>query len=295
MFKKIKKLIKSNRRQAFYVFTFPILIGILTALFTSNQYTSTTVISPKRSSPEASSNGVGFLAALSGIEDEKLSPELRFANNYFYSNKFLSDFIIQNDIIDDILMFKSYDQKSKKTILKNGSEKYSVKNLFSDENPLQGAAILDKATTEFKKYIKMFPSRSDPSLAVLEVTHYSPDFSFRMSKELIKQLDKKIAALDIRSSDNQIEYINSILPSYDSIETSKILGSILNREFTKKILANSSDQYAFLILDPPVYPIAKSKPRRSIILLISILSGLFLSSLFLTYKFLVQENYIKIN
>ena len=140
----------------------------------------------------------------------------------------------------------------------------------------------------------MFPSRTDPSLAVLEVTHYSPDFSYRMSKELIKQLDKEIAALDIRSSDNQILYINSILSSYESIETSKILGSILNREFTKKILANSSDQYAFLVLDPSVYPIDKSKPRRSIILLISILSGLFLSSLLLTYKFLVQENYINI-
>ncbi len=292
MFEKIQKLIKSNRHQIFYALISPIVIGILTALILSNQFTSTTVISPKRSSPEGSSNGVGFLAALSGIEDEKLSPELRFATNYFYSHKFLSNFIIQNDIIDDILMFRSFDQKSKKTILKKGSEKYSVENLFSDENPLQGAAILSKATKEFRKYIKMFPSRADPSLAVLEVTHYSPDFSYRMSKELIKQLDQEIAALDIKSSDNQILYINSILSSYESIETSKILGSILNREFTKKILANSSDQYAFLVLDPPVYPIDKSKPRRSIILLISILAGLFLSSLLLTYKFLVQENYI---
>jgi LPS O-antigen subunit length determinant protein (WzzB/FepE family) len=139
----------------------------------------------------------------------------------------------------------------------------------------------------------MYPSRSDPSLAVLEVTHYSPEFSFRMSKRLIKQLDKEIAALDIKSSDNQILYINSILSNYESIETSKILGSILNREFTKKILANSSDQYAFLVLDPPVYPINKSKPRRSVILLVSLLMGLFLSSLLVSYKFLVQENYIK--
>ena len=87
MFKKIQQLIKSNRHQVFYAFIFPIMIGILTALILSNQFTSTTVISPKRSSPEASSNGVGFLAALSGIEDEKLSPELRFATNYFYSYK----------------------------------------------------------------------------------------------------------------------------------------------------------------------------------------------------------------
>jgi len=140
----------------------------------------------------------------------------------------------------------------------------------------------------------MFPHRNDPSLAVLEVTHYSPDFSFNVSQKIIEQLDKEIAALDIRSSDNQILYINSILGSYESIETSKILGSILNREFTKKILANSSDQYAFMVLDPPVYPINKSKPRRSVILLISILASFFLLSLLLTFKFLVKENYINI-
>ncbi len=293
MYKKILQLLKTNKREVMYALIAPVSVGILTALFLSNQFTSTTVISPKRSSPEASSNGVGFLAALSGIEDEKLSPELRFATNYFYSYKFLSNFIIENDIIGEILMFKAFDKKSKKTILKNGSEKYSVEELFSEEDPLQGAAVLNKATKEFRKYIKMYPSRSDPSLAVLEVTHYSPEFSFRMSKRLIKQLDKEIAALDIKSSDNQILYINSILSNYESIETSKILGSILNREFTKKILANSSDQYAFLVLDPPVYPINKSKPRRSVILLISLLMGLFLSSLLVTYKFLVQENYIK--
>ena len=293
MYKKILQLLKTNKREVMYALIAPVSVGILTALFLSNQFTSTTVISPKRSSPEASSNGVGFLAALSGIEDEKLSPELRFATNYFYSYKFLSNFIIENDIIGEILMFKAFDKKSKKTILKNGSEKYSVEELFSEEDPLQGAAVLNKATKEFRKYIKMYPSRSDPSLAVLEVTHYSPEFSFRMSKRLIKQLDKEIAALDIKSSDNQILYINSILSNYESIETSKILGSILNREFTKKILANSSDQYAFLVLDPPVYPINKSKPRRSVILLVSLLMGLFLSSLLVSYKFLVQENYIK--
>jgi LPS O-antigen subunit length determinant protein (WzzB/FepE family) len=293
MYKKILQLLKTNKREVMYALIAPVSVGILTALILSNQFTSTTVISPKRSSPEASSNGVGFLAALSGIEDEKLSPELRFATNYFYSYKFLSNFIIENDIIGEILMFKAFDKKSKKTILKNGSEKYLVEELFSEEDPLQGAAILNKATKEFRKYIKMYPSRSDPSLAVLEVTHYSPEFSFRMSKRLIKQLDKEIAALDIKSSDNQILYINSILSNYESIETSKILGSILNREFTKKILANSSDQYAFLVLDPPVYPINKSKPRRSVILLVSLLMGLFLSSLLVSYKFLVQENYIK--
>ena len=142
--------------------------------------------------------------------------------------------------------------------------------------------------------IKMVPSRSDPSLAIIEVTHYSPSLSYFILTNLLETLDRDIAQLDIQSSDSQISYINSIIGEYSSIETTRILATILDREFTKKILANSSDQYAFLVLDPPVYPTEKSEPRRSIIVLLSLLLSIFINSAYLGYLVLmnIQEKKI---
>lgn len=287
----IIQLVKENLKSIYICFTIPFVFAILLSLALSDQYTTSATLATKRSSVSNSNNGVGLLAAFSGIEADKLSPELKFASNYFLSYKFLSTFLIENDLIDDILMYKDYDPVTKKNILHKNSSTLEVKNLFSSDDPLKGLKETQEAIKEFLNYIKFYASRSDPSLAVVEVTHYSPNFSFFLASNLIKKLDDDIAAIDRASSQNQISYINSILQGESSIETSKILSSLLTREYTKKILASSSDQYAFALLDPPVYPIEKSKPRRSIYILISILTGFMLSISLLAIQFLFMNTH----
>lgn len=291
----IIEVLRNYRKQIFLISFVPILAAIFIALILQDQFTTSATISPKRSSAQDSGSGVGVLAAFSGIEDEKLSPELKFATNYFYSYRFLSSFLIENDLVDEMLAFKKFDRKNNKNILKTNSSSFEISNLLSNDDPMRGMIEIQKATKELKKIIRLVPTREDPSLALLEVTHYSPELSFLIASRLLKKLDRDIAAIDIKSSDSQIQYITSILGDYTSIETNNILASILDREFTKKILANSSDQYAFLVLDPPVFPVEKSMPRRSVILLLSILFGIFANSLFLAFIFFSNKNQIEPN
>ena len=291
----ITELLRNYRKQIFLISFVPILAAIFIALILQDQFTTSATLSPKRSGAQESGSGVGVIAAFSGIEDEKLSPELKFATNYFYSYRFLSSFLIENDLVDEMLAFKKFDHKNNKNILQKNSSSFEISNLLSNDDPKRGMIEIQKATKELKKIIRLVPTREDPSLALLEVTHYSPELSFFIASRLLKKLDRDIAAIDIKSSDSQIQYITSILGDYTSIETNNILASILDREFTKKILANSSDQYAFLVLDPPVFPVEKSMPRRSVILLLSILFGIFANSLFLTFIFISNRNQIEPN
>jgi len=268
----------------------PILIGIMYSLILQDQFTTSATVSPKRSTLDQSNSGNGLLSAFSNFDSDNLSPELKFATNYFYSYKFLSSFLIEHDLIDEMLAFEKFDKKNNKNILQSNSSSFEVKNLLSSENPTKGLFEVQKATKELRKILKFVPARDDPTLAVLEVTHYSPILSFYIATEILNNLDRDIAAIDIKSSDSQISYITSILGDYSSIETNNILASMLDREFTKKILANSSDQYAFLVLDPPVFPIQKSMPRRSAIILLSILMGVFLNSIFLAIIYITDRN-----
>lgn len=290
----IVEICRQHYKNLILIMVIPLLASLIISLLLHNQYTTSATLSPKRSGGGESSSGVGVMAAFAGIEDEKLSPELKFATNYFYSNKFLSEFLIEHDLIDDILMFKKYKARDQKNVLYKDSKKLEVKNLFDENDPQKGMYELQKAIKEFKNMIQMIPSRADPALASLEVTHYSPVLSYFIATQILYKLDREIASLDIKSADSQIAYINSIIGDYSSIETTKILASILDREFTKKILANSSDQYAFLILDPPVFPIEKSEPRRSIIVVLFLLFGLFANSLFIGFQYLKKNNLIEI-
>ena len=283
-------IFKNHTKNILLVGFTPILIGIVYSLILQDQFTTSATISPKRSTLEQSSSGNGLLSAFSNFDSDNLSPELKFATNYFYSYKFLSNFLIQHDLVDEMLAFKKFDQKNNKNILQSNSSSFEVKNLLSSESPTKGLLEVQKATKELRKILKFVPARDDPTLAILEVTHYSPILSFYIATEILKNLDRDIAAIDIKSSDSQISYITSILGDYSSIETNNILASMLDREFTKKILANSSDQYAFLVLDPPVFPIQKSLPRRSVIVLLSALMGVFLNSIFLATIFIFNQD-----
>ncbi len=284
------EIYKNHTKNILLIGLTPILIGIIYSLILHNQYTTSALISPKRSTLDQSSSEVGLLSAFSTFDSDNLSPELKFATNYFYSYKFLSSFLIKHDLVDEMLAFKKFDKKNNKNILESNSSSFEVKNLLSSEDPTKGLFEVQKATKELKRILKFVPARDDPTLAMLEVTHYSPTLSFYIATEILKNLDRDIAAIDIKSSDSQISYITSILGDYSSIETNNILARMLDREFTKKILANSSDQYAFLVLDPPVFPIEKSMPRRSAILLLSILMGVFLNSIFLAVIFILNRN-----
>jgi LPS O-antigen subunit length determinant protein (WzzB/FepE family) len=285
----ITALLRDRLKEILLISLVPFLIAICIAFILDNQYSSSATISPKRSSTQNSNPGFEAFSAFTGVEDQKLSPELKFASNYFYSYNFLSSFLIEHDLVDEILMFKKFDHINNKNILYKNSSSLEIKNLLSSEDPRKGLPELKKAAKKLKQMVKFVSSREDATLVALEVTHYSPSLSFYIANELLKKLDQDISSMDIKASDNQVNYINSMLGEYNSIETNKVLASILDRELTKKILASSSDEYAFMVLDPPTYPIEKSSPRRSIIVLLSVLLGLFFNTIYLTYTFLLNE------
>ena len=82
-----------------------------------------------------------------------------------------------------------------------------------------------------------------------------------------------------------LEYINSILGSYNEIEVRKALSKIIESEISKQVLANSLENYSFMILDPPVLPLKKFSPRRTIICLTFALSALLIHIIILSISY----------
>jgi hypothetical protein len=148
----ILEITRKHTKEILTIFITPVLIGVIASLMIDNQYTSSATVSPKRSSAQDSGSGVGVIAAFAGIEDEKLSPELKFATNYFYSYQFLSGFLIAHDLVDDMLMFQKYDKKCQKIDLEKLFE--ACKSIFVGVHHifLHQTTCLSR-TAQSKKYV----------------------------------------------------------------------------------------------------------------------------------------------
>ena len=78
------------------------------------------------------------------------------------------------------------------------------------------------------------PGRENDPAMYLSVIQ-SPSFAYRLNKKILLFLNEAIINIDIKDSDSKLDYIKSIIPSYDEVR-SKVLSKIIEKEMTKKFL-----------------------------------------------------------
>jgi len=234
---------------------------------------------------------LGSIAQSIGFGSSSAS-QLDFARNYFRSYSFLANFIYEFDLIDEILMLKTYDKTKNELILYKNAEQYTNEAVFPDGIIDYSHPKLQKAVKEFRKIASFSPGRENDPSNYLSVVHQSPYFANFLCKNLIISLNRDIANIDIEKSIDKVKHIESMFDIYDAIEVKRSLSFLVESELTKQVLASSVDGNSFLVLDPPVLPIDKFSPRRSILTINGFLLGLIISILFFTFKF-SRSSYVK--
>ena len=280
-----KHLLK-NKAFLLKVSLFFAIFGLVVSLFLNNYFRASSIIVPTRDNYQnENSSQIGAIAQSIGFGADDATPELKFALSYFNSYKFISEFIASEDILPEILFFKGYNRKKDSISFSVDPDEYRIKALFDDQEVNYSSKLFQDAVKEFRKFVILTPGRENDPAMYLSVTHRSPSFAYRLNKKILLFLNEAIINIDIKDSDSKLDYIKSIIPSYDEVEVRKVLSKIIEKELTKKILANSVSEYSFMILDPPVLPIEKYSPRRTILILTFMLSGLLVAIIYQTFTF----------
>ena len=89
---------------------------------------------------------------------------------------------------------------------------------------------------------------------------------------MIIDISKTMAKKDVINAERNIDYIAQKINSYPQSVITKTLGSVLESNITKMVLAQSDSEYAFTVLDPPILPMKKFWPSRTFIVLSSFLT-----------------------
>lgn len=210
----------------------------------------------------AALGGLGGLASMAGISlGGGGSTEENLA--VLKSREFLWKFVQDNKLMP-ILFDKEWDESQKKwkeTNPKKQPGQMDVFRLFNQEGVL-GVSVDKKS-----------------SLVTVSIDGKDPVLAAAWADQLVMQLNQHLRQEAIARSENNLKYLNEELARTQLEEMRKTLFDLIGQEQKQAMLANAQREFAFRVLDPAVVPDKKIKPKRAIIVLLSVVLAGFVAVL----------------
>jgi len=273
----LKEILAKNTKIYLYIMLFALVVSSVVTLFLKNEYNSFAyLVAPRESlssistSSQASGASSSLVRAFSLNSSSNNDPNIEFAINRALSYDFLSSFIIDNNLLPELLAFRSYDKSNKAINYYKNAENLRIENLFKDNEINYEAKEVQDAVKILRKKFRIYGD-VESSIVTASFSYYTPQLSKDILSNLLAQLNKDIAMTDAKNSERNVNYIAKAINTYPQPVISKTLGSVLESNLTKMVLAQSEIDYAFTMVDAPILPLKKSWPSRTFIVISSLL------------------------
>ena len=273
----ISAIFLKNKRVYGYLLLGSVLVTALITLFLKNEYRAeASLVAPRASLASSggggtlSSGGSSIASVLPFFSSSNYDPNIEYAIQVVNSYAFLSKFIVEQDLLPELLAFKSYSASSQQITLKKNADQLRVKNLFKDRE-------IDLESTEVQEAVKIFRQQFsiyadvESTIVLAQFSYYSPYFARDVLESLLLSISKTMAAKDVINAERNIDYIAKKINTYPQSVITKTLGAVLESNITKMVLAQSDSEYAFTTIDPPILPLKKFWPSRTFLVLSSFL------------------------
>jgi|TARA_B110001450_G_scaffold217221_1_gene211116 uncharacterized protein involved in exopolysaccharide biosynthesis len=293
----LKKILLKNKNIFVLLLTGTILLTSVITLFLKNEYSSHAYLvaprdslsgTPAGAQSSAGSSLAGLLSFAGNASNN--DPNIEYAIHVAQSYKFLSKFIVTHDLLPVLLAFKSYDSRTDTiSYLKNGN-RLKVENLFKDKQIDYQIKEIQDAVKLLRKKFRIYPA-IESSIVTASFTFYSPEITKDILSKLLVDINQSIAQTDAQNSERNVTYIAAAINKYPQPVISKTLGSVLESNLTKMVLAQSELDYAFTIVDAPILALKKSWPSRTFIVLSTFLAMILLIiiALFVEFQLKLRE------
>lgn len=200
----------------------------------------------------AALGGLGGFASLAGISlggggntEENLA--------VLKSREFLWKFVQENKLMP-ILFDDKWDEAQKK---------------WKEIDPKKQPGQLDAIRLINEKVLEV-NSDKKTNLVTISIDWKDPVLASAWVDQLVTQLNQYLRAEAISRSENNLKYLNEELARTQIEEMRKALFDLIGQEQKKAMVAHAQREFAFRVLDPTVVPDKKIKPKRAIIVLLSV-------------------------
>ncbi len=267
---------------------------VIYLLFLPNKYTSTTAFLAVNKESEGGlaslASSFGGVASLAGINLGGGDSAVVEAEFMLTSNSFLIDVVNKYGFLPQVVAAERYSFDTNEISYNlDDYDPVAKKWLFDDlrySHRTKGPSEWYIAT-KLNEMISL--SKDDlTGLLKLRVEHVSPGFAQEFSVLLISELNELMRKREAERIDNRLTFLHNQLDTSKNVEVNTAIYSLIEQQIKKKMLSDTSDDFAFRIIEKANYPEKKSSPLRAILLvvfsIVMFIGVLFLYMLLFAYQ-----------
>lgn len=270
------------------------LASIAYALSLPNMYKSEGVYAPAQR--EQGVGGLaakyGGIAAMAGISlGGGESTDIEQAIELLKSWPFLESFINKYSLKPEIMAVKEWDAASG-TIIWDEDKYDAIKKLWVREPP-PGKLPEPSSYEVYRAFREMLTVSNDVKTGLIKIgiEHYSPIEAAKWTNLLVNELNKYFQNRDMREAKKNIDYLELKIKETRIAEMQTVFYGMIEEQTKTLMLAEVGEEYLIKTVVAPKVAEMKSKPKRSLIVILGTMVGGMLSVLgVLIFQFLKGES-----
>lgn len=257
---------------------------VFIAIKMPNIYQSKALLAPSNYEDEISSSSRKYssIANIAGINIPTVpSGNQTEAIETLSSFKFFENNILPKIYLPDLMAVKSWD--SKLNLLSYDPEKFDANAKIwvrKVKPPYKIKPSNQEAYNYFLKKTFSINVDKETGYVDLYIDHQSPNISKKWLDIIVSEINFILREDQKNKSMRSLEFLNEQMSLTNITEIKQGLSRLVQNEIEKLMLIESSNDYIFKVIDPPISPEIKHKPQRALICILGTLIGFVIGIIF---------------
>ncbi len=197
---------------------------------------------------------LGGLAALAGVATTSKSSVEPLA--VLQSRQFARGFIEQLELMP-VFFSESWDAENAAWLA---------------NDPADAPDIRDGVKYFHRAILEVTEDRST-GLVTVAVEWTDPDIAAEWAAVLVRRLNDRSRERALREAEANVAYLEAEMTKTTLFSLQESIGRLLESELQKLMLARGNEEFAFKVVDPPVSPKQRVRPKRALIAVVGTLLG----------------------
>lgn len=264
-----------------FLSTLVAISAITFSLLLTNHYRSESILIFKDSKSSGSLSQISGLASLAGIGIPNTGNQsMTEVMEIIKSRNFVRHLLTFEEILPSLMAAKSYNISTKELLF--DSEIYDAESKVWKREVSPNKPSEPTYLEVHKKYLTEILTVNEDSVTgvvSIRVEHISPIFAKEFLELIIREANDIKRQKDIETSNKALIFLKQELSRTPLLEIKESINQLIENQLETQMMAKVNEEYVLAVIEPPFIPEKKSKPNRSLIVVLTTAFGGMLSLL----------------